>query len=326
MLKKKSRLNELRDIIIDKRLYGKAFFFISVPMLMLGVILHLIIFWITNTLVIVVYVPLMILFVLLSGLFSKNAEIKIKNYSLKEYYSIGYSLSLIFMLTSVFAYSTQSTFFYLNDSIIGFVKLLLIMAIIDSALLISMFQITMLGQRISFRNSINLTDNFFKKQKKEWENKLEGFSNLDKILESLENENFIARLFDKGSFNLVVLWSCNTMEQIIDSAINELIPKMSEDIKILFRETDEKTKVEKGTRYPKQIKAIGYSNKFGKQDSKEQPDIEVLWGKIRNDIAHRNYKPTFKETYDALIILVLFIQEFPKKITDFTSKLEEKNN
>lgn len=305
--KRRNLFAKLRDVIVDKRLYGPVFFIKSGPLLLFGFIIQSYVLWVLNSQLLLAYVPLAIFFVLMNSLAAKNTG--------KEIPAMNYLLSFMFTLVSGLAYSTQFTFQF-DNSIIGLFQLGITMAVIEAALILAIFQITILGQRISLRTSIKLTDDFFKKNKKKWQNELRGLPNLDEILRSLEDGRFIASLFDKGSFNLAVLWSCNTIEKIIDSTVDGIISKMSEDKKSSFRRENGT-----GTRYPIQLKVLGYSNKIGKQDNEEHIDIEVLWGKIRNDIAHRNYKPTFSETYGTLIILVSFIEEFPKIIQDFTSKL-----
>ncbi len=187
------------------------------------------------------------------------------------------------------------------------------MAVTDTALLLAILQITVLGQRVSLRRSVPLTDDFFKKQKEEWRNNLQGFPNLDEILRSLDDGQYIAGLFEKGSFNLAVLWSCSTIEKIIDSTADGIISITPEKTS-LFRKQNGLPQ-----HYPSQLKILGYSLKIEKQDNSEQMNIFTLW-ELRNKIAHDNYKPTFSETYCALTILVSVVHEFPKTLQSWKSK------
>ncbi|MBX5328604.1 MAG: hypothetical protein QHH18_07500 [Candidatus Bathyarchaeota archaeon] len=149
-----------------------------------------------------------------------------------------------------------------------------------------------------------MTDNFFIRQKEIWKNELKEFQNADKIIECLDDGRFIASLFDEGLFNLTILWSCNIMEKVIDAIVNEIIARNPEK-RGLFR-----TEEGRPRNYPRQLENLGYKysavNKLF--------DVDTLWNKIRNNIAHHNYKPTFDETYETLNILVSFTREMPKML------------
>lgn len=145
---------------------------------------------------------------------------------------------------------------------------------------------------------------FFAKEKDRWKSEVGEFPNLDKILDSLDGGRFAAGLFDKGLFNLTILWSCNIMEEVVD-AITEGIIIKSPEKKKLFRK-------ESGSRlsYPLQLRSLGYEF-CQKNKNIMQLNIDTLWHKVRNKIAHHNYKPTFDETNGTIVILTSFIKETP---------------
>lgn len=190
----------------------------------------------------------------------------------------------------------------------GFSQLFLIFILSVLALFVLIVQIAVPGQRASLRNSIHLTDGFFEKQRRVWSNELAVFPNATKIVECLDEGKYIAGLFDQGSFNLAVLWSCNIMEKITDAVAEGIISNDSSNV-ALFKKTD-------GSRrgYPEQLRNIGYKLNAKNANSKNQITLEQLWHELRNDIAHRNYRPTFEETAVALDALVNFVQEMPKTL------------
>lgn len=59
--------------------------------------------------------------------------------------------------------------------------------------------------------------------------------------------------------------------------------------------------------YPDRLRNLGYE--YSAED--KLFGVDILWNKIRNKIAHHNYKPTFDETYEALKILVSFTHTMP---------------
>jgi hypothetical protein len=98
------------------------------------------------------------------------------------------------------------------------------------------------------------------------------------------------------------------MEKIIDAAADGIIQKDSLK-RPLFKK-------EKGgpQRYPSQLRNLNYIQRQEMGRRNEQMNIDDLWDKVRNPIAHHNIKPTFDQTFGALIIFVSFIQEFPKTL------------
>ena len=128
---------------------------------------------------------------------------------------------------------------------------------------------------------------------------------MEKITRAVEDSQFVATLFDRGSFNLAVLWSCNTMEQIIDTASKEIILRDSRK-KELFRKEDNER-----LGYPRQFRNLGFKPHLEENRKEEQITLEVLWHEIRRDVAHYNYRPTFPQTCGAIHIFVDFIKEMP---------------
>jgi len=220
------------------------------------------------------------------GFVTKNSK--------REFHPMNWWLSLLLLFVSVFSKLLSVTFPFEN-TLVGLLKRLFVLSISESAFLVSLTMIVVHGQRVSLREKIGLHDKFFDKERSEWKSKLDEFPNSEKILESLDEGRFVARLFDSGFFNLAILWSCNVVERIVDATTAGIISKAPKK-KILFR-------TEEGRRltYPVQLEKLGY----------ESYNVETLWHRIRNKIAHHNYKPTFPETKEALEIIVSFVKEMP---------------
>lgn len=293
---KRPKLKEMFHAILDKRLYGFSFLSLSCPLLAVGFVIEVLIEYALNRATLLFYVPLFIALVLVSGLGSKNYFGEIPN--------MGHLRGFLFLVASVLAAVTPFLLKF-PDDLNGLLQFSLILAISTLALTIAIVEVTVFGQRVSLRNSIQLTDDFFKKQKKVWGKDLEGFPNSEKIISDLEDSKFVAGLFDRGSFNLTVLWSCNIMEKIVDTVTEEIISRDPEK-KTLFRKEDNSR-----LGYPKQLQNLGFKPNIEKNRKDEQITLEVLWHKIRNDIAHENYKPTFQETSGAICLLVSFMKEMP---------------
>jgi hypothetical protein len=245
----------------------------------------------------VVYVPTAFGLILISALGAKNFS--------KEFHCIGYHLGLLFLFTSVLA-ETSTFLLHVENSLYGAFQIIVVFSISTIAFVISTVHITVWGQRVSLRDSVGLTDDFFSKQKKIWKDELNGFPNSKKIIDSLDDGRFVASLFDSGFFNLTVLWSCNVMEKIIDAAADGIISKNPKKADLF------KTKDGRSQNYPRQLKNLGYKYCQENDNESKSLDVDTLWNVLRNKIAHRNYKPTFHETYGTLRILVLFMKEMPR--------------
>jgi hypothetical protein len=137
-----------------------------------------------------------------------------------------------------------------------------------------------------------------------WEKKLAKFENSDRILQSLDNCQFTITLFDKGLFGLTVLWSCNVMEEAVDSIAESLMRRFP-DKKHLFRNEENRP-----LPYPRQLSNLGFKCDPNYED-KERPSVEDLWHRTRNKVAHHNYVPSHRETLFALRVLISFLKDMP---------------
>ena len=70
-------------------------------------------------------------------------------------------------------------------------------------------------------------------------------------------------------------------------------------------------------RYSVKLKNLNFNLVPNQDQKKDIMTSEVLWHSLRNDIAHRYRKPTFKETYESLYFLVRFIQEMPNVLQEW---------
>ena len=294
---KRPKLQKMIHAIIDKRLYGFSFFLLSGPLLAVGFVIEVLIEYTLNRAMLLFYVPIFIALVLVSGLGSKNYGQEIPN--------MGHFRGFLFLIASVLAVPLPFLLRFPND-LNGLFQFSLTFAISTLALTIAIIEVTVFGQRVSLRNKIGLTDDFFKNQKKVWKKNLEDFPNSEKIITCIEDGRFVAALFDRGSFNLTILWSCNAMEKIVDAVAEEITLKTPER-KALFRKLDNSR-----LGYPKQLENLGFKPQVENSRKDEQISMEVLWHEIRRDIAHKNYKPTFQQTSGAICILVSFMKEMPE--------------
>jgi hypothetical protein len=244
-----------------------------------------------NFQLLVAYAILFILLIIVSALPAKNVG--------RDFYAMESWLSPLFLITSVIA--EAFTFLIFLKGLIDFFGYILSWCVSNIAVVVSTLHVTASSQRSALRESAGLVDNFFTKQKRAWKDELKEIPNVKKIIECLEDGKFIPYLFDKGFFNMTVLWSCNVMEKIIDATTEEIIARKPEKRNLFFKEA------EKRLPYPKRLKNLGYE--YSAED--KVFDVETLWTKIRNKIAHYNYKPTLDETYETLKIFVSFVHTMP---------------
>ncbi|MEM3697396.1 MAG: hypothetical protein QXQ94_07860 [Candidatus Bathyarchaeia archaeon] len=272
--------------------------YFSLPILGIVFIINSIILFVFGYWLVILYAILLLSYVLVSALPAKNVA--------RDFQAVELWLSSLFLLASVIAEAFATIAFFnglFGYTLVSFLEYFLLFIISNIALLISVLHVTVYGQRVSLRESASLVDNFFTEQKRVWKNELK-FPVADRMMECLENGKFIPQLFDKGLFNLTVLWSCNMMGKIVDTAADEIIARYPEK-RGLFR-------TEKGKRrnYPYQLKILGFE--YSTED--KSFDVDKLWNELRNRIVHHNYKPTFDETYETLKILVSFTKEMPKNL------------
>jgi len=292
--------------IFDKRLYGSGFFLTSGPPLVVGLVMESAIIYVLNRPILLLYVPMFFAMVLVSGLGSKNFA------QTREVPNMGYLRGYLFLIVSALAIAFPFYAKFSND-IYGLSQFLVTFSVSIAALTVAIVEVAVLGQRVSLRNSIHLHEGFFKQQKRIWEKGLEGFPNSRRIIEKIDDGSFLIALFDRGSFNLAVLWSCNVMEEIVDVAVDGIIQE-NPTMKSTFKN-------EKGgpQRYPLQLGNLNfvYSKNVGRES--EQMSVEDLWDKVRNPIAHHKYKPTFDQTFGALTIFVRFMEDFPETLQSWKS-------
>lgn len=267
--------------------------------LAVGVLVVALMEYALNRLMLLFFVPTFLVLILVSGLGSKNFQREVPN--------MGHFRSFLFLIVCALAIFFPFLAKY-SDDMYGFFQFLLTFSVSAVALIVAIVEVTVLGQRISLRANLHLDDSFFKKQKTLWEKDLEGFPNSERIIEKIDDGKFIPVLFDRGSFNLVVLWTCNLMEEIIDASVDGIIQK-DPTKKLTFKN-------EKGgpLRYPSQLKNLNYVHRQAVGRESEQMSVEDLWDKVRNSIAHHNHRPTFDQTFATLTIFVQFMGEFPKTL------------
>lgn len=298
---KRPTLREIFLAIFDRRLYGPGFFLVGGPPLAVGLAVEILIAYTLTRSMLLLYVPLFFVLELVSGLGSKNFA------RTQEVPNMGHLRGFLFLIVSALAIAFPFLAKFPNDTY-GLFQFLLTFSVSAVALTVAIVEVTVLAQRISLRDNVHLDDGFFKKQKKIWQKDLEGFPNSARIIEKIDDGRFIPVFFDRGSFNLVVLWSCNVMEEIIDATVDGIIQK-NPTKKLTFKN-------ERGgpQRYASQLKNLNCVHRQSIGRESDQMSIEDLWDKVRNPIAHHKYKPTFEQTFAALTIFVRFIEEFPKTL------------
>jgi len=286
--------------VFDRRLYSWGFVWKSAFFLGFILIVPSYAFFLFNWPTLITYVSGFLVYFLISGLFSKN-------FGKREFPLMPFWLSFLFLMISILAF----TFFFVarvENTAYGLFQSLLLFMLPILALLISVPEITILGQRFSLRMNIGLTDRFIDNQNKIWKKGLKGFPNSKNIVDALDAGRHVASLFDRGSFNLAILWSCNVMEEIIDAAVDGIIQKDPLKRELFRTETGSRK------RYPLQLKNLNYVHRQKSCRKNEQMTIDDLWDKLRNPIAHHHYIPTFDQTFGALIIFVSFMEGFPKTL------------
>ena len=302
-MQKKSKSRLLVDIFWDKSLYGRGFFRESFLYLVFGLVVQFFMHFLLSPHLLIIYLPVYVSMILITAGFTKNIKREIHPMPLWLAYLLLYTSAL----SKVFAFvvTFPDVFFFFPPLL----QRLAVLAISETALLASLITIVILGQRSSIRDSVGLDDRFFDKEKDRWKDEVEDFPNVDKILEGLDGGHFIADLFDKGFFNLTILWSCNVMEEVIDAITDGIISENPES-KSKFRNKEGRRKP-----YPVQLKNLGYISTM-KHPKDEEFDVEKLWHEVRNKIAHHNYTPTFHETNETLKILISLVKATPEILTN----------
>jgi hypothetical protein len=302
---KRQNLGRILEAIFDRRLYGLGSFFLnSGPLLAVGFVIQIAFYFALDRLTMLyIYVPLFALLVLFSALGTKNFGGEVNN--------MGYFLCFLFVLVSVMSSIAPFYVSQPSDPLIASLQFALLWGISVLALTMAIIEATIFGQRLSLRNKMQLTDEFFKKQRKVWKEKLSEFPNAEKIISGIDSSRALVTLFDKGSFGPAVLWSCGIMERTIDAIADGIISRNPEK-RDLFRRPDNSPQ-----RYPKQLEALGFKLDLAKNKKNEQVTTEALWHDIRRNIAHYTYRPTFQQTYGAIYILTSFLREMPEVLQNW---------
>lgn len=283
-------MSSLWETMIDKRLYGSGFLFRSLPFALIILVIQSYVFILFSPHMLPTYVFLFALIIALSGLPAKNVR--------RDFHPMDWWLAYLFMVVSIlgmgFAFGIK-----VETTLLSYLQAFLALILPQAAIVVSFMTIVVIGQRMSLRTSLGLRDNAFDKAKRKWQQELSAFPNLEKILDNLYEGRFAAGLFDKGFFNFAILWSCNVMEKIVDVVVAEVVSQTLERTS-LFR-------YEGGRRrpYPEQLNNLGYG--------REETQKKILWRvwDVRNEIAHRNYRPSFNETAETLRTLISFTEEMP---------------
>jgi hypothetical protein len=296
---KKQRIWHEVLLRIDRRLYGRSFFVNSVPFLAVIFILKITIYISLNSPMLYIHVPLFFTLVIVSGFGSKNMSSH-----KREIHSMGRFRVFLFTLISVMASVAPFIVSQPSDPWQATAQYPLLYGISTLALTIAVVEITIYGQRISLRMSLELTDDFFKNQKEIWAEKLADFPNSDNIVNCLDGVPAVTASFDHGSFGLALLWSCAVMERMLDAVAEGVISREPEK-RGIFRH-------KKGFRrsFVDQIENLGFHPDLRKSREDEKIPLKELY-LVRNDFAHRSILPTFQQTFGAMATLKSFVEEMP---------------
>jgi hypothetical protein len=296
---KKQRIWHEVLLRIDRRLYGRSFFVNSVPFLAVIFILKITIYISLNSPMLYIHVPLFFTLVIVSGFGSKNMSSH-----KREIHSMGRFRVFLFTLISVMASVAPFIVSQPSDPWQATAQYPLLYGISTLALTIAVVEITIYGQRISLRMSLELTDDFFKNQKEIWAEKLADFPNSDNIVNCLDGVPAVTASFDHGSFGLALLLSFAVMEQTLDEVAEGVISREPEK-RGIFRH-------KKGFRrsFVDQIENLGFHPDLRKSREDEKIPLKELY-LVRNDFAHRSILPTFQQTFGAMATLKSFVEEMP---------------
>ena len=154
-------LHEALFAILDRRLYGRSFFVRSAPFLAVIFTLQMTIYISLSSPLLYFYAPLFVALVIVSGFGSKNMSSHTR-----ETWSMGRFRVFLFSVISVMSTAVPFTIRQPSDPWLATGQYLLLFSISAIALTLAVTEITVDGQRISLRNSMKLTEDFFKNQKK----------------------------------------------------------------------------------------------------------------------------------------------------------------
>jgi hypothetical protein len=285
--------------ILDRRLYGRSFFGNSGPFLAVIFAVQMTIYISLNSLMLYIYALLFVALVIVSGFGSKNMSSR-----KRETHSMGHFRVFLFSLISVMASAAPFTVSQPSDPWLATAQYFLLYGISTLALLIAVVEITVYGQRISLRMSMEFTDDFFKNQKKIWAEKLADFPNSDNIVKCIDGTPAVTAAFDHGSFGLALLWSWAVMERMLDAVAEGVISREPEK-RGMFKHKKNFRKS-----FVDQMKNLGFRPNLSKSQEDEKITLKDLYS-VRNDFAHRSVLPTFQQTFGAMATLKSFVEEMP---------------
>jgi hypothetical protein len=305
----KSEEGKIRQVIFDKRLYGKRFLFVTMLPLLLALIVQLTVEILTSSTPWVFYIPYLfvtVFVVLISAFLSKN-----QNRKNTEFLPMGY----ITIIASIFMSGISIYFSFIfrpENPLFSVIINTVIMVFAQAFMAYSLLNLFVIGSRSSVLYSIDVKTEIIKKSVEKWEKEL-NIPNSTKIISHLEECKYLIDLFEKGFFNLTVVWSCNIIGNVMDDATEVIISECPEKLRLFRIKKIDKIGNEFLTteRYPVQLTNIG----FNVQRNSKEFNLEMLWH-IRNDIAHRNSKPTFFQTIETLKVLMAFLDEGPKLLNE----------
>jgi hypothetical protein len=302
--KKKRTTREALLAILDRRLYERSFLGNSGPFLVVIFAIQMTIYISLNSWMLYLYVPLFFMLVFVSGFGSKNMSSR-----KRETHSMGQFRVFLFSFISIMASSVPFTVRQPSDPWLATGQYLLLYGISTLALALAVTEITIYGQRISLRKSMELTDGFFKNQKKIWAEKLVGFPNSAKIVNCIDGTSAVIASFDHGSFGLALLWSFAVMEQTLD-AVAEGVILIDPTKREIFRYKSDYRKPTLD-----QLENLSFCPDLSKSRDDEKIALKDLYS-LRNDFAHRSVLPNFQQTFGAMATLKSFVEEVPEILED----------
>jgi hypothetical protein len=223
----------------------------------------------------------------------------------RETWGMGRFRVFLFSFISLMASAVPFTISRPSDPWLATGQYFLLYSISTLALTLAVTEITIYGQRISLRESMKLTDDFFKNQKKIWVKELTDFPNSENIVNCIDGAPAVITSFDRGSFGLALLWSFAVMEHTLDATAEAVISREPEKSWIFKHRNDFRKS------FVEQIENLGFSPDLSENQEDEKIVLKDLYS-IRNDFAHRAVLPTFQQTFAAMATLKSFVEKMPE--------------
>ena len=152
----KSRFDILKETISDKNLYGKWFVWKSLIPLIGGLIFPLSIYLATQSVLIFIFLPFYVLFILLCALPAKNVK--------SEFHPVNFWVAYILLISSMLVAVYPFVAILPIESISDWFQFLLIFVFSQVAWGISVAHLIVLAYRHSLRHNLGLRDDFFEKE------------------------------------------------------------------------------------------------------------------------------------------------------------------